>query len=562
MRFGRVSVVSCTLFATLTTVVVCSSNAMDDDDRRRGRRPVVEDGKISSPSKNTGPQKLITISKETTFITEPLDEQGFVNYVQAINDRMKPEGITPENNAAVLIWQAIGWAEADEEWVNSHANALGVPPIPKNGDYLVNLYQFANQKLATKNPNRSPEEKKAFRDQIFDQQGKVSEGPWTAADYPLMAEWVKLNEKPLAKVHAAMKRPLHYRPYVMPVGEDGKPGMMVAILLPDIQSYRGLARVLKARAMLHLGNGDTAKCQQDLMATHQLARLTVKSDTLIEQLVGIAIDTIALYGDQQMALHGDMSAAELLEYRKQLEALPPVSDMHRSLNYGERFMGLDAIISLARGIRDDQNEDVAGLLGSSFAADGPLRQFLFKMSFNWNEVLLVANGWYDRIAEASRLPYQQRKKTSEEFDVEFTEMRKDATSASGIAKAVLLGPKERGKYLGNVLMALLLPAVDQATIAQDASILRAEITKLAFSLQAYHKDHGEYPKTLTDLKPRYATQIPADIFASGPLKYTTDGKSFKLYSVGRNETDDGGFDEATKDYPHADDIVVKSTGAK
>jgi hypothetical protein len=52
------------------------------------------------------PGKLI-LSKATTFVTEPLDDTGYPDYYAAINERMS-RGVTPDNNAAVLLVQAFG----------------------------------------------------------------------------------------------------------------------------------------------------------------------------------------------------------------------------------------------------------------------------------------------------------------------------------------------------------------------------------------------------------------------------------------------------------------------
>ena len=49
------------------------------------------------------PGLLVTISKETTYITEPLRADGYPDYVAALNQRFS-QGVTPENNAAVLFW--------------------------------------------------------------------------------------------------------------------------------------------------------------------------------------------------------------------------------------------------------------------------------------------------------------------------------------------------------------------------------------------------------------------------------------------------------------------------
>src|SRR5437870_5722081 len=48
-----------------------------------------------------------TISKETTYLTEPLDKDGYIDYRAALN-KLLSKGVRPETNANVLLWKAIG----------------------------------------------------------------------------------------------------------------------------------------------------------------------------------------------------------------------------------------------------------------------------------------------------------------------------------------------------------------------------------------------------------------------------------------------------------------------
>src|SRR5437870_5725121 len=48
-----------------------------------------------------------TVGKETTAVTGPLDRDGYIDYVTALNQRLA-RGATPTNNANVLFWKAIG----------------------------------------------------------------------------------------------------------------------------------------------------------------------------------------------------------------------------------------------------------------------------------------------------------------------------------------------------------------------------------------------------------------------------------------------------------------------
>ena len=89
-------------------------------------------------------------------------------------------------------------------------------------------------------------------------------------------------------------------------------------------------------------------------------------------------------------------------------------------------------------------------------------------------------------------------------------------------------------------MCLLLPAVSAAVDAEDRGTMQFDLTRLAFALAAYHADHGTYPAKLADLAPKYAAEVPKDIFNASELHYRQEGGGYLLYSVGPNGKDDGG----------------------
>jgi len=68
-----------------------------------------------------------------------------------------------------------------------------------------------------------------------------------------------------------------------------------------------------------------------------------------------------------------------------------------------------------------------------------------------------------------------------------------------------------------------------------------DLARIACALERYRLAHGQYPETLDALAPQFIGKLPHDIINGQPLHYrrTDDGK-FLLYSVGWNETDDGG----------------------
>ena len=88
--------------------------------------------------------------------------------------------------------------------------------------------------------------------------------------------------------------------------------------------------------------------------------------------------------------------------------------------------------------------------------------------------------------------------------------------------------------------------------------MQFELTSLAFALAQYRADHNSYPQKLADLVPKYAAEIPKDLFNDSDLHYAREDDGYLLYSVGVNGRDDGGkgYEERTggEDW---DDLAVR-----
>ena len=75
--------------------------------------------------------------------------------------------------------------------------------------------------------------------------------------------------------------------------------------------------------------------------------------------------------------------------------------------------------------------------------------------------------------------------------------------------------------------------------------LRAEATvniaKTAVALERHYLSKSSYPETLSELVPQFLPEVPLDPIDLKPLRYQRlPLNQFKLYSIGANETDDGG----------------------
>jgi hypothetical protein len=287
-------------------------------------------GKQKQQSVEAGkPQPWITVSRETTFITQPLDGKGYVDYLAALNQKAS-EGVTVDNNAAVLFVRA-GFGLREFNWAgrDRFCKMLGIEPLPEQGPYYKEVGRLNTKEAAD------------FDNSLIE--------PWSAHNFPRFVEWLQSNEKPLQLVIEGTRRPRCYFPWVKTA--ESEP--MVDASPPALEACRAFSRALVARAMLRLNQGKIAEAQQDLLACHRLGRLVGSMPSLVAALVGIAIDRAACQGDAALMQHGKLGAADALAYQRKLRTLPPLSVMADQLDYAERLAMLDA---LSVGVRAKQSE--------------------------------------------------------------------------------------------------------------------------------------------------------------------------------------------------------------
>lgn len=99
----------------------------------------------------------------------------------------------------------------------------------------------------------------------------------------------------------------------------------------------------------------------------------------------------------------------------------------------------------------------------------------------------------------------------------------------------------------NIFARMLFPAFAKAGLKTAQRQTFLDLASIACALERFRLADGQYPETLAALTPRFLEKIPRDVVNGEALKYrrTADGH-FILYSVGWNQTDDGGVVAMTK----------------
>ncbi len=523
------------LSVTLAACVVLEVGFLAPGAEPEADRPAADRPAAEKPPRK--PRIAVTISKETTFFTGPLRRDGYVDYVAALNE-LASKGVTPENNAAVPLCQAFGPAEIAEENRERYFRMLGIERLPEEGKYVVTFSDYVDRLVAERGVSQEQPGETSYRGQLDKQFDRVMDRPWSKKEFPAMARWLDLNEEPLKLIVAATRRSRYYTPMIASSEDDAE--MLIAVLLPILQETRGAARLLKARAMYRLDQGQVEAAWGDLLACHRLARLVGEDPTLVGALVSIAVDAMACDGDARLIHHGRLRPEQARRMLADLQSLGRLPSMAQKLNTGERCVYLDCVCMLARG-RMDPLDLVGG--GPEGAVGGMLRA-AGSVMIDWDLILRQGNTWYDRMIEALERPtHAQRAEASDALEQEIRETAERVKDPKKLAFSFLRGETPRqvvSRRIGDMLSSLLLPAVMAARTAEDRGVTQARLNEIAFALAAFRAEQGRYPKDLAQLAPKYIAEVPTDLFTNKAFRYKPGEKGYLIYSLGPNMKDNGG----------------------
>ena len=504
----------------------------------------------------TPASRLIKIGKTTTHIDGPLDEAGRVDYLAALN-KMFSKGVTPKNNAAVPIFQAFGRSELTPEIMDEFFEQLGISVPSKEGRYYISLEDFAIAEQAALAGDQPDDAEQKTRQAATKEYDLGLAGPWTRKQHPQLARWVKRNEMTFQKAHEASRCSRFYTPYVVADGQEG-PGL-IAVLLPGALHARTLARLLAIRGHLFLGEGQSQQARDQFLAIHRLARLSSQGATVLEGLVGFAMDGIATAGVGTVIEHGQLTDEELLDFQQQLAKLPRTASIIDKIGTVERLVFLSTVQSISRnGMQTFQqlNESKMPVPEVLFG------EGVFRTMVDWDVVMKIANEWYDKFDEVGKLEdLDKRQQGIATVEKELAELLQQTTSAGSLAREVLLSGKSirqiTSERMAGILISMMVPGVSKAVEAEDKSVMLSEMGQVAIAIARFERTNGHYPDRLAELKPQFVTRIPMDIYSGEPICYLRRDDGYFVYSVGRDRKDNKGDSFDTK--PVADDVVIRVT---
>jgi hypothetical protein len=527
------------------------------------------------------PKPEIRISRETTYVTGPLREDGYVDYVAAMN-ALCSRGVTLENDAAVPLWQAVGPKSLDAGIRKRYFELLGIPELPEQGDYLLPLSECESLRDAFNPPTIGTEANQSER-QAAERLARIAQGPWRPEELPDVAAFLDLNSKPLQTLSDGLRRAQFYSPLVC---SPDKPFDMPFSTVP-MDLSREISRQLRARAMLRLDEANIGGAWQDTMTAYRLARLCAQVPFDIDRLVSLTLESIAVQAAVAVSMTDGISAEQARQYQRDLHRLLPMPPLSWTIDRGERLWQLSSLLNMAvdgRRCELQYGVEDEGLLEVLHEADPQWKRRaetcnrLLDEDVDWNEVFRQCNAWYDRaVAAFDRATWPERIEEiallSEEAEARAQESL-DMAASDEHSCAQDISPEERAHCLtGLLVIGERVPGACMVMAEQKRQVY-CDLTAVAFALAGFRSDHGAYPNCLDQLRCQYIADVPLDAFSNDDLHYQREGDGYLLYSVGPNGVDDGGrnfneewndrsdIESATDEQMAWDDIAIRTPGRR
>ncbi|MGI9519955.1 MAG: hypothetical protein ACR2NP_23070 [Pirellulaceae bacterium] len=471
----------------------------------------------------------------TTVISEPVKADGSIDYLKYLNNYLS-EGVTPDNNAVVLLVQVLGleMGELEGPFYEKFGEMLGAPGFQHDPKLIDPVRWLQDQVTAgeLRNDDVHP---------LIEEQELLGSKPWQDADHPQFAAALEQQHEALDLIVEASRRPRFYHPLViMPDSEEGM-NILMSALLPLSQQCRHAARQLRFRAMNSIGKGDVDAAIEDIKAMRRLGILTSQSLTMIERLVSLAVHDMGCAAEQELLASGLMSREQLDDYREFIAAWPVNSDLAKRVDLAERFMCLDV---LQNASVHGGNAILYGLQGSGLDSNDWQMMVLNLVlsSTDMGQAMRTSNQWYDKGVESLQLtsPRERYEACNELFE-EVEALEVELVDPASAVWTLLSSPKARGKMVGKFMVATFFPGLQQVNNLEFRMQLKSQLMEVACLIEAYRKEIGSYPSSLQELEEQFGSaELLNDPLNDQQLNYQTTDTGYLLFSIGVDGEDNGG----------------------
>jgi len=296
--------------------------------------------------------------------------------------------------------------------------------------------------------------------------------------------------------------------------------------LSHLAPIKGIAHVLRAEVAVAIAENNTGAASEGICAILAAGRSMAREPLIISQLVGYAVDAIALQALEFALNDAELREAELANIQTAISKADDSESAARGL-IGERAFFISAL------------SDPGGYLAAARATPPSGIEEIFsevvilpvtRLTGFWQRDLRFGIDALTTNIAWARLPDPQRFQS--------------ATNSSAITSQA-----KSGYYM---MTSTLLPALEKYILRDSNHRAQIRTALAAVAIERYRADHkNELPADLPALIPAYIDRVPLDPYDGLALRYKRTNNGYVVYSIGPDAKDDGGAEPPRGPKPKA-----------
>lgn len=473
-----------------------------------------------------GKFRTIEPAKDVTYFTEPLDANGNVDYFAALNIHLS-KGITPENNAAALLWQVFGIERIPTRHVDTVAGPLEIKrSIPREQRFVTTLEFFRS-----KAPNAGPPPKAPPNviyltppeaPEVEERRNRFNASCmnfWSDDDEPELKELLDRNKAALDLVVEAAARPACFSPIYPDDGEDRSSPLLINSSTQFDNLCADAERQLTCRALRSAALGHLPQALEDLLAGHRLARHLQSGPFFSNFMASSGLSARVRVAEQTLLSNSALNKSDARSYLWQLRKISSPPALAEILDVGERALLLQAMQSR-----------LVNRTPVTFGDESIVMQdFTLQHDIPYEEPFRAFNRSYDRWVAVARLAGLDAQ-LARVAELQAEEARSQAEFFKRLQSKVRQGHLEDLAKLDRDDRLAMFVQEFSRLVSKDESIfcvaarslVYRDLSQIAFSAAAFRAERERWPNGLSDLIPQFLPTYPVDPFSGKSYQLTLD----------------------------------------
>ena len=386
--------------------------------------------------------------------------------------------------------------------------------------------------------------------------------PWSKSDYPVGAEFLALQKPKIEQYREISKGEYFYSPLIR--------NNVGTILTLDSKLTESASYLLQASGYFNIGSDRIDEAIEDCKSIARLASLRTKVPSIRQAQQAIYLQRPATRLALGIAYSQHASREQI---QTVIRLIQSQQDTKTRMESDQTLFAAKIKDSVYRNVPQHLEPNLtSGNTGQHGAMDGPIYSTyrVFPNLVDWEALITELDKNIDYAIETSRLA------AAGEITIDEFQQRTWETCCVKLANGRYMGKEVHSSVFGNQFLTFASDPKAKGKMLASLEMHQLEfygiysaranraMTETALALRLYQKSNGTFPKSLPELVPDFLPDLTLDPFSGESFIYKTDGNTFKLYSSGRNQVDDGGdeMSDIVFEMPYSDlvDYIERNQG--